>query len=385
MSANIPYGITLLKTISFIFTAALVLLHLSLSWAAVTTKAGTITLVIGKATVERGTPAEVTPVNFRDPVYLKDSITTGEESFVRVLMGRKALVTVSEMSVLTITEDLHQATINLDSGFIGLSVARKRMDNGEYIEIRTPHAVAAVRGTKVIAEVPRPDITRITVVEGHVDVYSHSAPSQVVSVSTRQSISASRMAPSRIETLTRKVIEEKKQRLTPPKPPAADSSTSDIMVEKQIGDATKIAKGMIGPSYSNQQSGTAGKSGNTAVASQSGSGESGTSSSGGSAVAVGGSTGGGTPTGGPVASSGSVPSSPAPTPAPTPLAPKAPAPAPLAPKAPAPAPMPRIVVSTPKTSHKPTSFLIFKRSFGGKWSTFSKAKKTELRNAYHNQ
>ena len=207
-----------------------------------TTKAGTVTLVIGSAIVERGTPTEVQPVHFRDPVYLDDSIATEEESFVRVLLGRKALVTVSEMSVLTITEDLHQASINLDSGFIGLSVARKRMDNGEFIEIRTPHAVAAVRGTKVIAEVPKPDITRITVVEGHVDVYSRSRPDRILSVRTNQSVEARLKAPSRIKNLAPKALEQKKQKLIPPKEPVENSLALDRIVKKQIGEASQIAR-----------------------------------------------------------------------------------------------------------------------------------------------
>ncbi len=232
------------KTVSLFLTATLLLITSSWSWAEFTTKAGTVTLVIGNATVERGTPAEVKPVHFRDPVYVQDSITTGEESFVRVLMGRKALVTVSEMSVLTITEDLHQATINLNSGFIGLSVARKRMDDGEYIEIRTPHAVAAVRGTKVIAEVPTPNITRVTVIEGHVDVYSHSRPNQIISVSTRQSVETTLTAPSRIQTLSPNVLEKKKQQLNPPTEPAKNSSVLDRIVKKQIGEASQIAQNL---------------------------------------------------------------------------------------------------------------------------------------------
>lgn len=246
---------SLKKTLPFFISAAVLLLNVSLGWAEVTTKAGTITLVIGKASVERGTPAEVQPVHFRDPVYLKDSITTEEESFVRVLMGRKALVTVSEMSVLTITEDLHQATINLDSGFIGLSVARKRMDDGEYIEIRTPHAVAAVRGTKVMAEVPTPDITRLTVVEGHVDVYALSAPTQVISVSTLQSVQTTLTAPSQLKTLTPQALQKEQQRLNPPQGPNSDSTPSDTVVEKQFGNATKIAKNLTQETNSKQQTG----------------------------------------------------------------------------------------------------------------------------------
>ena len=308
-------------------------------------KAGTVTLVIGKATVERGTPTEVQPVHFRDPVYLKDSIATEEESYVRVLLGRKALVTVSEMSVLTITEDLHQATINLDSGFIGLSVARKRMDNGEFIEIRTPHAVAAVRGTKVMAEVPTPDITRLTVVEGHVDVYSLSAPNQVISVSTRQSVSATRIAPGRLENLSPKILKEKQQKLMPPKNPAANSTVSDVMVKKHRKDATQIAKKFTQPKIPNQPLAAVEMSGDPDLEPQSNSGDSGSSSGSGS-------TGGGTPSGGSV-STASGPSSPAPSP--SPAAQTAPAPAPMVSASP---PVSAPVAIAPAAPSKPAPVVV---------------------------
>src|SRR5437763_104730 len=67
----------------------------------------------------------------------------------------KAVVTVRERSVLTITETPNRSTIDLDSGKFALAVAREKMRPGEEILIRTPNAVAAVRGTVVITEVNR--------------------------------------------------------------------------------------------------------------------------------------------------------------------------------------------------------------------------------------
>jgi len=117
--------------------------------------AGVVTTLHGLATVARTAVPQEVPLKFKDDVFYKDRISTKESSIVRVLLGGKALVTVRELSVLTITEEPGRATVDVESGKIALAVARKLMRPGEVIEIRTPNAVAAVRGTVVIVEVFR--------------------------------------------------------------------------------------------------------------------------------------------------------------------------------------------------------------------------------------
>src|SRR5438445_295002 len=108
---------------------------------------GVVSTLIGEATVARGTTTQPLALKTRDDVFMQDRISTKERSLVHVLMGGKALLTVRELSVLTITEEGGRATVDLQSGKVGLAVVRQRMKPGEIIEIRTPHAVAAVRGT----------------------------------------------------------------------------------------------------------------------------------------------------------------------------------------------------------------------------------------------
>ena len=60
-----------------------------------------------------------------------------------------------ERSALTITEVPGRSTIDLDSGKVAVAVAKDKMRPGEQIEVKTPNAVAAVRGTVFIAEVIR--------------------------------------------------------------------------------------------------------------------------------------------------------------------------------------------------------------------------------------
>ena len=60
------------------------------------------------------------------------------------MLGGKALVTVRELSTLTVTEATGRSVVDLSSGKIAMGVLRQRMRPGEVIEIRTPNAVAGV-------------------------------------------------------------------------------------------------------------------------------------------------------------------------------------------------------------------------------------------------
>jgi hypothetical protein len=136
-------------------------------------RVGVVTNIEGFATVARVALPEPRALQFKDALFLRDRITTGERSLVRVLLGGKATVTARERSVLTITEVPGVATINLGAGRIAVAVAKGLMKPGQVIEIRTPNAVTAIRGTVVIAEVsPIPEGHRstITILRGLVDV-----------------------------------------------------------------------------------------------------------------------------------------------------------------------------------------------------------------------
>jgi FecR-like protein len=142
-------------------------------------RAGIVTALEGTATVTRVATPQPIALKAKDDVFLDDRVGTGEHSSARLLLGDKALVTVRELSTVTITEIPRTATINLGGGKIALAVVREKMRPGEAIEIRTPNAIAAVRGTVVIAEVseikaeaassPR-FVSRITVLHGAIEV-----------------------------------------------------------------------------------------------------------------------------------------------------------------------------------------------------------------------
>jgi hypothetical protein len=65
---------------------------------------GVVTTLAGMVTVARATLPAPLPLRFKDDVFIRDHIVTAEKSVVRVLLGGKALVTVRELSSLTINE-----------------------------------------------------------------------------------------------------------------------------------------------------------------------------------------------------------------------------------------------------------------------------------------
>ena len=125
--------------------------------AAAQTPAGVVTSLQGTANVQRVSTTQsmpqLLPLRFKSDVLYQDRISTGDQSLVRILLGGKAVVTVREHSSLTITDTGTQSVVDIASGKVALTVARERMRPGESIDIKTPNAVAGVRGTVLITEV----------------------------------------------------------------------------------------------------------------------------------------------------------------------------------------------------------------------------------------
>ena len=146
---------------------------------------GVVTTLAGTVTVARASLPAPLPLHFKDDVFVRDHIATAEKSVVRVLLGGKALVTVRELSSLTIKEETGRSTVDLASGKIAMGVVRQRMRPGEVIEIRTPNAIASIRGTVLAVEllpVPggttgaRSYTTKVHVLHGLVEVSDPNNP-----------------------------------------------------------------------------------------------------------------------------------------------------------------------------------------------------------------
>src|ERR1044071_9710380 len=116
-----------------------------------TAPAGFVTALEGTATrTPAGQPAAV-PLKFKDAVVVRDRIETRLESLVRVLLGGKAIVTVRELSVLTITADPDNPVVELGKGRAAVAVVPRLLGTNQTLQIRTPNAVAAIRGSEVVA------------------------------------------------------------------------------------------------------------------------------------------------------------------------------------------------------------------------------------------
>ena len=113
---------------------------------------GIVTTLDGRVTVARPALSSPLALKFKDDVFGRDRISTQENSLVRVLLGGKAILTVRELSQVTISEEPGRAVVTLPDGKVVLAVDKKRMRPGESIEIRTPNAVAAVRGSLISVE-----------------------------------------------------------------------------------------------------------------------------------------------------------------------------------------------------------------------------------------
>ncbi|HET7874870.1 MAG TPA: FecR family protein [Methylomirabilota bacterium] len=154
---------------------------------------GVVTSLTGQALVARASVPTALRLNFKDDVFERDRISTAEKSVVRILLGGKAVITVRELSQLTITEEVGRATVNLSSGKIAMSVLRSRMKPGEAIEVRTPNAVAAVRGTVLMAESIQgvdggDNVSNFAVFRGAIEVSASSDTGVVVRVATREGV-----------------------------------------------------------------------------------------------------------------------------------------------------------------------------------------------------
>ena len=195
-----------------LFTALLgILAHLP-AQAQTTGAVGIVTTVQGQATVAHAASSSAVPLKFKDSVFERDRINTAENSIVKVLMGGRAVVTVRELSVLTITEDLGKTTINLESGKIAVAVAKQRMKPGERLEVHTPNAVAAVRGTVFVVEVSRQGAqagggnlgaaTQVTSVTGSVEVSPSNNPANTALLTAFNSVNLLGPSLGQVRTLT---------------------------------------------------------------------------------------------------------------------------------------------------------------------------------------
>lgn len=138
--------------------------------AAAQERAGVVTIVEGNVTVTRASLPQPAPLKFKDDIFARDRIVTSKDSIARILLGGRAVITVREHSAVTISEAPGVATVDVGIGRVAVAVAREKMRQGDVIQVKTPNAVAGIRGTVIVAEVFSASHSVVTVLKGTVDV-----------------------------------------------------------------------------------------------------------------------------------------------------------------------------------------------------------------------
>ena len=210
-------------------------------------RVGVVTTVIGPVTVTRASLPGA-PLKFKDDILLRDRVTTGDNAMTRILMGGKVVVTARERSTLTITEVPGLSTIDLTSGRIAVAVDKTRMKSGERVDVRTPNAIAGVRGTVLIVEAQR-HMSSVTVLSGLVDVVrldpaTGHAVGPVTPVGSQQAVTVrNNVLPPRAQTITPSRAQQLSEQFTPPM--RTVKATSVMPVEDEVARATMLLNQLL--------------------------------------------------------------------------------------------------------------------------------------------
>ena len=217
-------------------------------------KAGVVTTLQGQATVARAALPQPLPIKFKDDVFRQDQIDTREDSVVRVLLGGKALVTIRELSTFTVTEEPGRAVVDLKTGKLALAVAKQLLRPGETVEVRTPHAIAAVRGSLSVIQVT--NVTQVWHLQGTPLELFTPARVPITSVDPGQKISASAAAVGAKQSIPPGEAKEVAKTSEAPKPKeqsdkaAGGESIGEAKMKEAAELATQLAPAEVKPTTS---------------------------------------------------------------------------------------------------------------------------------------
>jgi hypothetical protein len=159
------------------FVAGLGLLSL-LPWAAAHAQQpksiGQVTALEGKVSVLRQGKFAPEPLTLHKPVFQEDIIETDRTSKVRITLSDATVISLGEQSRLELRQFSQDARQQTRSGRLVMAwgffrAILKEMTSPSTLEVITPTAVAAIRGTDLMGEVTA-DSTAIVVLEGTVAV-----------------------------------------------------------------------------------------------------------------------------------------------------------------------------------------------------------------------
>jgi hypothetical protein len=114
---------------------------------------GVVSGIRGEATVRHERAPQTQRLKFKDDVFWQDTLSTGADAQLRLLIMQKSVVTMKELTQLQLREDVvaanqtkKKSVVDLTSGAVRVVVDKDMLKNGDY-EVRTNMAVAAIRGS----------------------------------------------------------------------------------------------------------------------------------------------------------------------------------------------------------------------------------------------
>jgi FecR protein len=115
---------------------------------------GIVSGIRGDATVRHERAAQTQALKFKDDVFWQDTLTTGADAQLRLLIMQKSVVTMKELTQLQLREDViggdqtkKKSVVDLTSGAVRVVVDKDMVKSGGGYEVRTNMAVAAIRGS----------------------------------------------------------------------------------------------------------------------------------------------------------------------------------------------------------------------------------------------
>jgi len=152
--------------------------------------------VVGRALAVKGDvkvtraerPGEPSKVRVRSRLYEKDVIETGADSKVKILFNDESVMNISENARVEVVMQerdentkTNKSVYRLVRGKLRVLVGKISGEKSEY-EVRTPTALAAVRGTQFFVWVESAQKTKVFVIDGEVEVENVDIPGVKIAV-----------------------------------------------------------------------------------------------------------------------------------------------------------------------------------------------------------
>lgn len=156
---------------------------LSQAWAAKPDHMGIVLAVEGTAEVRMPSKSVWEALQFRDHIFLDETIRTHANGKVKLLLRNDSIMTLSESSEIHITEFLlndqqYRSLINLVVGKVRV-LTTKLFGRSDAMEVKTPNAVAGVRSSEKHVEYDdSADRTTVLCLSGHCYIRHHDDPDQ---------------------------------------------------------------------------------------------------------------------------------------------------------------------------------------------------------------